>query len=275
MMGFTHRAWVIARADLLQLRRSRDFWVPLAVVASLFFVILPLLLFTSLTRIESQALVRQIGDVIDVLPAGVRAGARGETPEVRAAYMLAVFLFAPISIVVPLTVSSAVGSHTIVGERERGSGEFLAHSPAGEREIYAGKLLASLLPGLGACFIGFFAYALVVNLVLGPEVGGWFFPTPNWWLLILWVVPPFLALVVALILVISARASSAAAAQQASALVTLPVIVAAFSLATRSLEQATVVGGTIGLAAWLLAGLGIWWGTRSVSRERLLGVGGD
>ncbi len=267
------RSWIIARTDLLQLRRSRDFWVPLAVVAALFFVILPLLLFSSLTALQNQALVSQIGDVIDVLPSNVQENARGDTPAVRAAYVLAVFLFAPIAIIVPLTVSSAVGSHTIVGERERGSGEFLAHSPASEREIYLGKLLASLLPGLLTCYVGFLAYAVVVNLIIGPEVGGWFFPTANWWLLITWVVPPFLALVVALILIISARVSSAAAAQQSSALVTLPVILGAFSLSTGSLDRAWFVGGIIGAIAWVLALLGIWWGTRSVSRERLLGVG--
>jgi ABC-type Na+ efflux pump permease subunit len=273
MMGFTSRAWVIARTDLLQLRRSRDFWVPLAVVAALFFVVLPFLLFSSLTSLENETLARRIGDVVDVLPRNVQENAQGDTPAVRAAFVLAVFMFAPIAIIVPLTVSSAVGSHTIVGERERGSGEFLAHSPANEREIFVGKLLASLIPGLITCYVGFFFYSLLVNLIIGSELGHWFFPTPNWWLLILWVVPPFLALVVSLILVVSARVSSAAAAQQASSLVTLPVIFGAFSLATGSLEEAWVVGGAIGLVAWLLAILGAWWGTRAVNRERLLGVG--
>ena len=67
--------------------------------------------------------------------------------EVTQAPGLAVYLFAPLAIIVPLTVSSAVGANTVIGERERGSGEFLAHSPAGEREIYVGKLIASLVPG--------------------------------------------------------------------------------------------------------------------------------
>jgi ABC-2 type transport system permease protein len=272
-MTTMRRAWVIARTDLLQLRRSRDFWLPLVIVAVLFFVLLPLLLFSSLTSLQNQAVVSRIGDVIDVLPNEVQRSAQGDTPAVRAAYVLAVFLFAPIAVVVPLTVSSAVGSHTIVGERERGSGEFLAHSPAREHEIYLGKMLASLLPGLATCYLGFAAYALVVNLTIGPDIGHWFFPTPNWWFLILWVLPPFLALVVSLILVVSARVSSAAAAQQASSLVTLPVILGSFSLATGSLEEAWTVGGTIGLVGWILAGAGMWWGIRSVSREGLLGVG--
>ena len=59
-----------------------------------------------------------------------------------------------------------------------------------------------------------------MNLIVGPQVGGWFFPTTNWWILMLWVLPPFIALALAVILAISARVSSAAAAQQASALAT-------------------------------------------------------
>ena len=101
----------------------------------------------------------------------------GQKGPAQASYALAVYLFAPLAIIVPLTVSSAVGAHTIVGERERGSGEFLAHSPATERQIYLGKLMASLIPGYFTAAIGFLLYSLVVNLIVGPKLGGWFFPT--------------------------------------------------------------------------------------------------
>ena len=42
--------------------------------------------------------------------------------------------------------------------------------------------------------VGFGLYSLIVNTIVGPEVGGWFFPTRQWWLLMFWVVPPFLVL---------------------------------------------------------------------------------
>ena len=61
---------------------------------------------------------------------------------------------------VPLTISTAVGAATIVGERERGTGEFLAHSPAGVREIYLGKLIASLIPGYFTTIVGFGFYVI-------------------------------------------------------------------------------------------------------------------
>jgi ABC-type Na+ efflux pump permease subunit len=268
------RAWIIARTDLRQLRRSRDFWMPLLIVAALFFVVLPTALFLSITSIQNQEFAQQLGDVVDVLPSRVQEQVRGEDPEDQVAYALAVFLFAPLAIVVPLTVSSAIGSHTIVGERERGSGEFLAHSPASEREIFVGKMIAALLPGYATAALGFTSYSLVVNVIVGSKVGGWFFPTASWWVMMLWIVPPFLALVVALILNISARVTSAAAAQQASALVSLPLIVVAYGFSTQSLASATTWGGLVGLVAWAAAALAMWRGVASVSRERLLGIGG-
>lgn len=182
------------------------------------------------------------------------------------------FLFAPVAVVIPLTISTAVGAATIVGERERGTGEFLAHSPAGVREIYLGKLLASLLPGYATTIVGFSIYSLIVNTIVGPEVGGWFFPTPQWWLLMLWVIPPFLALTLSLVLRLSARVKSTAAAQQASGLVSLPLILIAYSQSTGALFGGTQVSWIIGGIAWFIAIISLNRGMKSVSRARLLGV---
>ena len=159
----------------------------------------------------------QLSQALEVLPEKAQAAIKGDTEPARAGYALAVYLFAPVAVVVPITISTAVGAATIVGERERGTGEFLAHSPAGIREIFLGKLAASLIPGYLTTIVGFGIYALIVNTIVGPDVGGWFFPTSEWWVLMLWVVPPFLALTLSLVLRLSAKVKSTAAAQQASA----------------------------------------------------------
>ncbi len=268
------RAWTIARADLRQLRQARDFWLPLLVIASLFFVVIPGILLLIITNVSNVELAQQLSDVVGALPSGIQDNVKGESGPVQASYALAVYLFAPLAIVVPLTVSSAVGANTIIGERERGSGEFLAHSPASEREIYVGKLIAALVPGYLAAFVGFGLYSLIVNLLVGPKIGGWFFPTTSWWLLMCWVLPPFIALALALILGISARVSSAAAAQQSSALVTLPLILIAYTVASGSMFEGSVVALWVGAAAWIGAVLALMRASRAVRRERLLGMGG-
>jgi ABC-type Na+ efflux pump permease subunit len=267
-----HRLWTVARTDLKQLIQARDFWIPMMVLGAIFFLFIPTVLLLSITSIGDVQAVQQISQALDVLPERAQEAIRGDTDAGRASYALAVYLFAPVAVVVPLTISTAVGAATIVGERERGTGEFLAHSPAAVREIYLGKLVASLLPGYATTLAGFGIYSLVVNLIVGPEVGGWFFPTPEWWVLMLWVVPPFLALTLSLVLRLSARVKSTAAAQQASGLVTLPLILVAYSQSTGALFGAAGASLWIGAIAWIIAIAGLTRGMRVVTRARLLGV---
>jgi ABC-2 type transport system permease protein len=266
------RVWAVARNDLRQLAHSPDFRAPMLVLAALFFVIIPTILLLTITSIGSVSTVRNVSAALDLLPSAAQEAIRGDNPADRTGYALAVYLFAPMAVIVPMTISTAVGANALVGEKEKGTGEFLAHSPASEREIYLGKLIASLLPGYLTTLIGFGLYSLAVNLIVGPKVGGWFFPTPEWWVLMLWVVPPFLAITLSVVLRLSARVKSAAAAQQASGLVTLPLIMLSYAQSTGGLLGAGNAGFWVGLAAWTAAVLGLMRGAKAVTRPRLLGV---
>jgi ABC-2 type transport system permease protein len=273
------RVWVVARTDLRQLYQSPDFWVPMVVLAGFFFVVAPAGLLWGITHISRNDLVQKVGATMSVLPGSARNAINHRAPHasaaVKASYALAVYLFAPLAVIVPMTISTAVGANCLVGERERGTGEFLAHSPATERELYLGKLIASLVPGYLTTLVGFGIYAIVVNVIVGPHVGGWFFPTQQWWLLMLWVVPPFLAITLSVVLRLSARVKSAAASQQASGLVTLPAIVLAYAQSSGALFSHGINDVWVGLVAWIVALAGLRRGARAVTRPRLLGVDGD
>ena len=266
----------VVRADLHRLFKTKDYWIPLMILGGMFFVVLPAILLGSMSLVRQQStIVSQIGDIVGTLPDAIQQNIQGDSPTARASYAFAVYLLAPIAIVVPLTISSAVGANSIVGERERGTGEFLAHSPLTVREIYMGKLIASLLPGYAAGIIGFGLYSIVVNVIVGSQIGGWFFPTTGWLLLVLWVVPPFIAIALALILRLSARVRSAASAHQASSLVTLPVILMSYAVASGLLYSPVLSAAGAGLIAWIIAFTLLASGARSIKRERLLGVSAE
>jgi ABC-type transport system involved in multi-copper enzyme maturation permease subunit len=267
-----HRVRTIAANDLRQLRQSPDFWAPMLALAAMFFVVVPTILLLAITSIGSVPTVQNFSAALDLLPQSAQQAVQGSSPADRTSYALAVYLFAPLAVIVPMTISTAVAANILVGEREKGTGEFLAHSPASEREIYLGKLIASLLPGYLTTLVGFGIYSLAVNLIVGPHVGGWFFPTPQWWILMLWVLPPFLAITLSVVLRLSARVKSAAAAQQASGLVTLPLIVLSYAQASGGLLGAGSSGLLVGALAWVVAVLGLMRGARAVTRARLLGV---
>jgi len=263
--------WAVARNDLRQLRHSPDFWAPMLVLAALFFVVIPTVLLLTITRIGSVGTVKNVSAALEVLPQAAQEAIRGDSPSDRTSYALAVYLFAPIAVIVPMTISTAIGANCLVGEREKGTGEWLAQTPATEREIYLGKLIASLLPGYLTTLVGFGLYSLLVNIVVGPRVGGWFFPTRDWWVLMLLVVPPFLALTLSVVLRLSGRVRSAAAAQQASGLVTLPLIMLSYAQSSGALFG-TRSALAFAAMAWLGATWGLVRGQRAVQRSRLLGV---
>jgi ABC-type Na+ efflux pump permease subunit len=278
------RMWTVARTDLRQLFESKDFWVPMALLGGIFFIAVPIFVLSVIVNVGNNGAVQQVSQALNILPEAARQAVPSVRPdgspvpdEAKVAFTIAVYLFAPIAIVVPLTISSAVGASTIVGERERGTGEFLAHSPADTREIYLGKLIASLIPGYLTTVVGFGLYALLVNLIVGPKVGYWFFPTQSWWFLILWVLPPFLAIALSLVLRLSARVRSTAAAQQATGLVTLPLIIIAYGQSTAALAGAGTVqlSVVLGAIAWAVAIFSLTTGLRSVKRSQLLGVAND
>lgn len=267
------RMWVVAGTELRQLLSSKDYWIPMAALGGIFFLVLPTILLVMIDRIGDIGVVRQASEALSVLPDSAQGQIQGTSPQARTSYAMAVFLFAPIAVVVPLTISTAVGAASLVGERERGTGEFLAHSPASVREIYMGKIVASFVPGYLTTLIGFGTYSLAVNLVVGPDVGGWFFPTPEWLVMMFWIIPPFLLLTLSIVLRLSARVRSTAAAQQASGLVTLPLIFVAYSQATGALMgTSSATGWWLGGVAWAVAAVSLWRGVRSVTRNRLLGV---
>jgi ABC-type Na+ efflux pump permease subunit len=241
------------------------------VLALFFFVVAPTVLLYAVTHIQGADLVTKVSATLDLLPPQAQARVQGASPQDKTSYALAVYLFAPLAVIVPMTISTAVGANTLVGEREKGTGEWLAQTPATEREIYLGKLIASLLPGYLTTLLGFGIYSLVVNLIVGPRVGGWFFPTGEWWVLMLFVVPPFLALTLSVVIRLSGRVKSAAAAQQASGLVTLPLILVSYAQSSGLLFGANSAI-FVGLIAWVGAGYGLARGQKAVRRSRLLGV---
>ena len=265
----------VIRIDLYRLFKTKDYWIPLVILSGILFVLLPGVLLGSLGLAQPSPILGQIGEIVGTLPDAIQRNIQGDDPMTRASYAVAVYLLAPIAIVVPLTISSAVGANSIVGERERGTGEYLAHSPLTVGEIYIAKLIASLIPGYLAGIVGFAMYSVVVNIIVGSQIGRWFFPTAGWLLLVLWVIPPFIAIALALILRLSAQVRSAASAHQASSLVTLPVILMSYAVASGLLYSPVISAAVAGLIAWVVAILLLVSGTKSIKRERLLGVSAD
>lgn len=116
------RVKIVARSDLRQLIEDKGFWMPMLFLGGIFFLIIPTILLLTITQIGNVQVVNQMSQTLEILPPAAQAQIAGNSPEGKTAYALAVFLLAPVAIVVPLTISTAIGASTIVGERDAGPG---------------------------------------------------------------------------------------------------------------------------------------------------------
>ena len=110
----------IASADLRRLFKSKDYWIPLMTLATLFFVLLPLVALSVVGKLADTSMAQQLAGMVDSIPVDISQSLPADDPAAQAAYLIAVYMLAPIAIIVPLTISVAVASNAIVGERERG-----------------------------------------------------------------------------------------------------------------------------------------------------------
>ena len=97
----------VIRIDLYRLFKTKDYWIPLLILGGLFFVVMPVILLGSLGLVQRSPAIAQIGQIIGTLPDAIQQNIEGNNPATRASYAFAVYLLAPIAIVVPLTISSA------------------------------------------------------------------------------------------------------------------------------------------------------------------------
>ena len=72
-----HPSLVIARTDLKQLVQARDFWMPLSVVALLFFVVIPAFLLFVVGSVKNNQLADKLSDVVGSLPKDLQANVHG------------------------------------------------------------------------------------------------------------------------------------------------------------------------------------------------------
>ena len=68
----------------------------------------------------------------------------------------------------PTSFSLVIALETFVGEKERKSLEPLLATPLTNTQLYLGKMLASLVPPLGASFLGITVYTIGIYSTLGP-----------------------------------------------------------------------------------------------------------
>jgi ABC-2 type transport system permease protein len=272
----TDRAAIAAlvRKDLATTLRNNGIRVPLVVAPFLILVVLPVLLVTgghvlaASSELSVVGILGQTGTIADTGRATQEAVTGVSGSGAWAAFILEVFL-APLFLLIPLIVATVIAADSFAGERERGTLEPLLYTPTTDRDLLVAKFLASFIPAIVVALTGFVVYSIVANVIAWPFVGRVFFPDVTWLLLAFWVAPAVAALGLGIMTVVSSRVSSLQAAHQVGSLLVLPVLLLLIAQITGTIlidVRFTLVSGGI---VWMVAGLLIRTGARSLRREQL------
>jgi ABC-type Na+ efflux pump permease subunit len=183
--------------------------------------------------------------------------------------MLGSFL-APLFLVIPLMVAAIVGAESFVGEKERHTLEGLLYTPATDLELYAGKVLAGFVPAVIATYLNFAIYAVVVNLVSAPLVGGFWFPTVSALALAVWVGPAVALLGVSASVLVSTRVETFLEANQLTGLLSLVIVALMVGQGSGLLLLSLPVLLLVGLVFYGVDVLLIRFGAAIFSRDRLM-----
>ncbi|HET7489407.1 MAG TPA: ABC transporter permease subunit [Acidimicrobiales bacterium] len=256
----------VIRKDLTAIRRSPAVVAPMIAVPVLLLVLMPLGIGLAARAQHSVDISR----VLARLPGSVAEPILRLPVSEQLLVLVCGYLLAPLFLIVPLMVAAVLAADAFAGEKERRTLETLLHLPIPDRQLFYAKVLGAFLPAVLVSWIGFVAFAVVVNTVAWPVLHRVFVPTRLWAVVILWVAPAVAALGMGVMVRVSARAKTAQEANQLGGAVILPLLFIAVGQSTGLLLVTVPVAIGIGAAVWVLAGWLIVRGAHRFTRDRLL-----
>ncbi|MEO2214761.1 ABC transporter permease subunit [Paenibacillus amylolyticus] len=218
----------LVRKDIRSVTASVQLWLPMLIVPLIIGIIMPSALLWAASRMELRSL-GNISFLLESLDALTHGGqipqlASMPTDNHRIVYYLAMYMFAPLFLIIPVMASSILTANSFAGEKERKTLEGLLFTPISMNTLFKGKVLAALIPSLLLSWVTFLIYGIIANILMYPMFGTLMFPNLNWIILVIWVVPACSLMVILLNVLISAKVRGFQEAYQLGGLIVLPLI---------------------------------------------------
>ncbi|PAF31617.1 ABC transporter permease subunit [Paenibacillus sp. 7516] len=247
----------LVRKDIRAITASIQLWLPMLIVPLIIGVTMPAILIWLASRVELRSM-GNIGFLLDSLDI---LSSSGQIPELasmatdnhRIVYYLALYMFAPLFLIIPVMASSILTANSFAGEKERKTLEGLLFTPISMDTLFKGKVLAALIPSILLSWITFLIYGIIANILMYPMFGAMMFPNWNWILLVLWVVPSCSLMVILLNVLISAKVRGFQEAYQLGGLIVIPLLALIAGQASGMLLISPVLLLLIGAALLLIS----------------------
>lgn len=265
----------LVRKDIRAITATIQLWLPMLIVPLIIGVTMPAILIWLASRVE----LRSIGNIGFLLDSLDILSSSGQIPELapmatdnhRIVYYLALYMFAPLFLIIPVMASSILTANSFAGEKERKTLEGLLFTPISMDTLFKGKVLAALIPSILLSWITFLIYGIIANILMYPMFGALMFPSWNWIILVLWVVPSCSLMVILLNVLISAKVRGFQEAYQLGGLIVLPLLALIAGQASGMLLISPVllllIGAVLLLISLVLLRLVSLWNSRQQLAE--------
>lgn len=240
----------LIRKDIRSVTSSVQLWLPMLIVPLIIGIIVPSALLWAASRMNLHS-ISNINVILETIDRLIQDGlmpslASMTSDNQRIVYYLALYMFAPLFLIIPVMASSILTANSFAGEKERKTLEGLLFTPMTMSTLFKGKVLAALIPSLFLSWVTFILYGVIANILMYPMFGKLMFPNLNWIILIVWVVPTCSLAVILLNVLISAKVRGFQEAYQLGGLVVLPLLALIAGQAT----------GMLMIGPWMLLGTG-------------------
>ncbi|MFW9854621.1 MAG: ABC transporter permease subunit [Candidatus Thorarchaeota archaeon] len=216
------RIWELMKKDWSEAFRSKQILLSMTVLPAFMALGVPIIFLLSISFATSGNTDPELAVLLNFLPP-LTQDWEFLTERARSYVLMSVFglLFL---LLVPVMITSFVGTDAIVGEKERDTIEGLLALPLTESEILAAKIGSSLIPVLVLTWLLSGLYVVIVDIITFQDLNRLLLPDLRFILVILLFTPLLSLATTEFIVMISSRVSSTRDAQQLTGLFVLPVM---------------------------------------------------
>ena len=142
------------------------------------------------------------------------------------AYLINQFLV--LYMMMPLIIPITIAAYSIVGEKTTRSLEPLLATPVTTEELLAGKALAAAIPAIGATWVCFAVFVLLIPVTGASQIVQRYVLGPTWLMGVLVVGPLMAIAAVNFAVIVSSRVNDPRVAEQLAAVLIVPVLALLF-----------------------------------------------
>jgi len=220
----SHKVWLVFKKDWIEIKRNWQVLLPIIILPLIFSVLFPLIISTISSIPVDEMSSGDFQTLLALLPIDTQVLLEQMTQTQLTVYVMALYIFAPLFLIVPIMTSSVLASDSFAGERERKTIEALLATPISDSELFMGKTLVSFIPAMIVTVISFVTYTIILDIAtVGLFNGMLLLPNLTLVIMILGVAPTLALCSIGLTVLISSKVKGFKEAQQISVLLLLPV----------------------------------------------------